>query len=389
MNIPLFINIIFLITIIIPIITVLSYGLLLIYYGTIKKNAIKVNDLEKLPSVTILIPCYNEERVIRNRLENILNYDYPKDKLRVIFIDDSNDETPNIITEYMEKHNYIEMLRLGQRSGYSKAVEEGLNRVTTDLVILNEAGSFPLPETLKKQVSILSDPLIGAVTGKSIIVNTDEHYGNIESLYLKIIDYLRTAESNMDTTIFIKGEATGYKTELVKNIKAVADAGSIDTSMAFLVRKNGYKTVYHPEVVFREYAPADEAGFVKVKKIRAANIMRNIIIYKEMILNPKYGKFGLISLPFYISAFFIIPVLIPVSIIISLFGLLFNPNVYSIILGALGASLIVFYLFARNTLTLLYQLEISILQAIWEIYFKRKDHAKIERVESTRRTTIQ
>jgi cellulose synthase/poly-beta-1,6-N-acetylglucosamine synthase-like glycosyltransferase len=386
MDISEVINIIFFLTLIIPILTVTIYGAIILYYGAQAKKNKKVNDEIEYPDITILIPSYNEEKVMEKRIQNILDYDYPKNKMKVIFIDDSADSTPLIIQKYVDDNPNLELLRLGQRSGYSKAVFSGLSKVETDLVVLNEAGSFPLPGTLKNQIIKFENPEIGAVTGHSVILNTDEKTGKIESLYLDIINFVRSAESEMDTTIFIKGEATAYRTQLVKDIEAVRDTGSIDTSMAFMVRKKGYKTVYGSDVIFEEYAPSDDLGFRKQKMIRAANIMRNLLIYKEMLLNPKYGKFGMISMPFYMIIFYIIPVLLPISILTLLMGVAVNWSLYKYILGTGLALGLILLLVSRNLLKLLMELEISILKAIYQIFVSKKGHDKIERVESTRRT---
>jgi len=379
----LYLNYVFILSAAIPVVTMLTYSAIIFFYGSLTKTKEIKNIETDYPEITILIPSYNEEKVIEKRIQNILNYDYPQEKMRVIFIDDSNDATPDIIKKYVEK--FSELLRMNERMGYSKAVHAGLKLVETDIVVLNEAGSFPLPLTLKNQISKFQNPEIGAVTGHSIILNTDERVGQVESLYLQLLNYLRKAESNMDTTIIIKGEATAYRTSLVKDIDAVEDTGSLDTSMAFTVRKNGQKTIYSPDVIFEEYAPSDETGFRKQKMIRAANIMRNLLMFKYMLLNPKYGKFGLISMPFYIISFFITPILLPFALGSMLLGLLTNYVIYRYLTGLLVAVLLLVFLFKRDLIKLILELEFSLLKAIYQIFFSNKSHDKIERVESTRR----
>ena len=381
----LYLNYVFILSAAIPAVSILTYSAIIFFYGSLTKTQIIQNIETDYPEITILIPSYNEEKVIEKRIQNILNYDYPQDKMRVIFIDDSNDATPDIIKKYVEKNSHLELLRMNERMGYSKAVYAGLKLVETDIVVLNEAGSFPLPLTLKNQISKFQNPEIGAVTGHSKILNTDERVGQVESLYLQLLNYLRKAESNMDTTIIIKGEATAYRTSLVKDIDAVEDTGSLDTSMAFSVRKNGQKTIYSPDVIFEEFAPSDETGFRKQKMIRAANIMRNLLMFKNMLLNPKYGKFGLISMPFYFISFFITPLLLPVALGSMLLGLLTNYVIYRYLTGLFITVLFFVSLFKRDLIKLILELEFSLLKAIYQIFFSKKSHDKIERVESTRR----
>ena len=216
-------------------------------------------------------------------------------------------------------------------------------------------------------------------------MNKDEKIGQIESLYLNIVNFIRKAESNMDSTFYIKGEATAYRRNLVSDIVAVPNTGSIDTSMAFWVRKKGYKVIFDPGVIFEEYAPADDSGYIKQKTIRAANWMRNLMIFKDMILNPKYGKFGLFTLPFNTLVLFIFPLLPLIAFLTFVIGIVFDSAFFLSILYPLIGILILLFIISKNLIPLLVELEISLLKGIYQIFVSRVGHDKIERVESTRR----
>ena len=260
---------------------------------------------KKIQDITIIIPTHNEEKIIQKRIENIFQTQYPLEKMKVIFVDDSTDSTPYVIQKYVEKNNNFSLIKFDERMGYSFSVHAGIQASDTEIIVLYEAGSFPRSDALTRLVNRFEDPEIGAVTGKSELIDTNERIAGIESLYLRVINFIREAESHMDSTFYIKGEATAYRRELVSDLEAIPKAGSIDTSMAFLVRKKGYKCVYDPGVVFHEYAPSDSTGYIKQKTIRAANLQRNILIFKDMLFNRKYGKFGLLTLPFHFLALFI------------------------------------------------------------------------------------
>ena len=378
------VRMIFIFTVLFPTIILLAYGLLLLYYSKKEKYS-KDNELEKYQEISILIPTHNEEKIIEKRIKNIYDTEYPFEKIQVIFIDDSSDSTADIIQQYVDKHSNFQLIRFNQRMGYSVAIQAGIEASDTDIIILNEAGSFPRSDSLIKLAANFENPEIGAVTAKSVLYNTDEKIGEIESIYLRIINFIRKSESNMDSTIYIKGEATGYRRKLVSDIVAVPNTGSIDTSMAFWVRKKGYKTVYDPNVVFDEYAPTDDSGYIKQKTIRAANIMRNLMIFKNMILNPKYGKFGLFTLTFHTLALFIFP-FIPLLFLLSLAtGILIDTTFFLRFLYLIIGALLIIFLFSKNLILLFIELEISLLKSIYQIFVSRVGHDKIERVESTRR----
>ncbi|MHA2236941.1 MAG: glycosyltransferase [Candidatus Hodarchaeales archaeon] len=371
-------------TVLFPSIILVAYSLLLIYYSK-KEKYQKDNKLDKFQEISILIPTHNEETIIEKRIENIFDSKYPFEKMNVIFIDDSSDSTADIIQKYVDKHSNFHLIRFNQRMGYSVAIQAGIEASDTDIIILNEAGSFPRPDSLIELTANFENPEIGAVTAKSVLYNTDEKIGEIESVYLRIINFIRKSESNMDSTIYIKGEATGYRRELVSDIVAVPNTGSIDTSMAFWVRKKGYKTVFDPKVVFDEYAPTDDSGYIKQKTIRAANIMRNLMIFKNMILNPKYGKFGVFTLTFHTLALFIFP-FFPILFLLSFTtGILIDTTFFLRLLSPIIGALLIILLFSKNLILLIIELEISLVKSIYQIFVSRVGHDKIERVESTRR----
>jgi len=338
------------------------------------------------PQISILIPTHNEERIIEKRIENIYNSEYPLDKIKIIFIDDSSDSTTELLQKHVDIQPNFELIRFDERMGYSIAIQAGIKASNTDIIVLNEAGSFPRPDALFNLISNFENQDIGAVTARSEILNTDEKIGQIELLYLKIVNFIRKAESNMDSTFYIKGESTAYRRELVEDITAVENTGSIDTSMAFWVRKKGYKVIYDQNVIFDEYAPNDDSGYIKQKTVRAANWMRNLIIFKDMILNSKYGKFGMFTLPFNTLVLFIFPLLPFVALLSMVIGLIYDTAYFLFYLYSAIGIIIILSLLSRKLIILLIQLEISLLKAIYQIFVSRVGHDKIERVESTRRT---
>ncbi len=376
---------IFFFSLLIPIVTILFYGLVLLYYNKIKNKKILDVGEKKVQNITIIIPTHNEERIIQKRIENIFQTQYPLEKMKVIFVDDSTDSTPDIIQKYIEKKDNFKLIKFDERMGYSYSVHAGIQNSDTEIIVLNEAGSFPRSDALTRLVNRFEDPDIGAVTGKSELIDTNERIAKIESLYLRVINFIREAESQMDSTFYIKGEATAYRREPVSDLEAIPKAGSIDTSMAFQVRKKGYKCVYDSGVVFHEHAPSDSTGYIKQKTVRAANLHRNILIFNEMLFNRKYGKFGLLTLPFHFLALFVFP-LLSVSAFFSLItGLFVDPNFFIPIAIFSFFIFVLLMLVSSKFVLLLLEIEISLLKAMYQIFISKEGHDKIQRVESTRR----
>lgn len=137
-----------------------------------------VKSIQNYPPVTVLVAAYNEERAITATLSGISLQDYPAD-IRVIVINDgSSDETVRSVREFEGKHPNFELIDLGVNGGKAAALNHGLKKCTTDIVISIDADSYILKDGIKHLVGrYLSDPPnTKAVAGEILIRNSRENW---------------------------------------------------------------------------------------------------------------------------------------------------------------------------------------------------------------------
>lgn len=367
------------------------YGTILIYYSRRGKTNSPLYDErdEKQkyePTVTIVLPTYNEASIMPKRIENLLTLDYPAEKLEILFVDDSNDATPTIISDYSKKYPFIRLMRFNQRMGYSPSLIAGCRDAKSEVVVFAEASSFLEPDAIRNLVRDFKNPEIGAVTGKSMLLNEDEEAGKSESTYQRIFDFVRTSESNMDSTIYMRGEAAAVRKDVIGNLDDLGDCpGTADTGIAIYARSKGFRFVFDPRVKFHEYAPSTNTGRVKQKTVRGANLIKVLWHFRKMFFRPKYGKFGMVTLPFDFAMLAFVPVSILAALIsLTLFSI-FDP-IGSIIPWALiGSAFMIAWICSKHILIVFLQSEYSLLKALYEMLFIRKSHDKIDKVASTRR----
>jgi cellulose synthase/poly-beta-1,6-N-acetylglucosamine synthase-like glycosyltransferase len=363
------------------------YGLILVYFGKIRhprKEALNAAaDSEFKPFVSVVTPTHNEETIIAKKLENLLSSNYPMKKLEMIFVDDSNDSTARIIEEYSKKHPNIRLVKFSRRMGYSPCMFAGVKESKGDVLVLSDAGSFHDGDTISNLVRHFSDPTIGAVTGKDVILNVDEGVGNSEALYQRIYNFVRAAETNMDSTFYFKGEASAVRKKLISDL--VDCDATFDTATALFVRKKGYKAIFDAEAKFYEYAPKVRNERVKQKTIRAANWIKILLKFKNMAFNHKYGKFGMFTLPANFGMLIAVPVAILLGICSLVMLTFFDPLFSLFIWGFLGAIALFSVVLSRQLLSTFLDFEISLLKALYEIAFTKKKHDQIDTVLSTRR----
>jgi cellulose synthase/poly-beta-1,6-N-acetylglucosamine synthase-like glycosyltransferase len=259
----------------------------------------------------------------------------------------------------------------------------GCQAAKGDIIVLNDAGSFLDPQAITNIVARFGNDAIGMVTGKDIILNTDEDVGRSETLYQRMYNFLRTSETNMDSTFYVKGEATGVRHLLLDDMNMPVE--TFDTTIGLVARQKGYRVIYDPSVRFYEYAPATHLDRIRQKTIRADNLIKVLWRFRHMLFNRKYGKYGLLIMP----ANFAMLVLVPIMVVSWVIGLgiltVFEPGIAVLIWGFLGIAFLAMLAISKRMVMTFFEFEYSLLRAIYQVVFTKKTHDKIDKVASTRR----
>lgn len=143
---------------------------LTLIYRRQRKNTTDLtpDDNSKTKAVTVQLPVYNEKYVVARLIEAVGKLDYPADKLEVQVLDDSTDETTQIITEKIKSLQSrgldIKLIRRADRQGFKAgALQHALPLSSGELIVIFDADFIPEPDFLKKTLPSFSDPSIGAV----------------------------------------------------------------------------------------------------------------------------------------------------------------------------------------------------------------------------------
>jgi len=133
------------------------------------------HDVTYQPTVSVLIPARNEEKVVRRILQRMVELTYPKEKLEVIVIDDaSSDKTSEIAEEFAKEHEYIRVVHRSLEDGGKgkpAALNHGLKYVKGEIVCCFDADYYPQKDILEKLIACFKDPKVGAVQGRVAVLN--------------------------------------------------------------------------------------------------------------------------------------------------------------------------------------------------------------------------
>jgi poly-beta-1,6-N-acetyl-D-glucosamine synthase len=301
---------------------------------------------QNLPIVSLIVPVYNEAKIIQRKIENLQKIDYPSDKFEVVFVDGgSRDGTVEKIENSSKTISYSQrVIQQGSRKGFNSAVVEGFLQTTGEIIFITGAETEYAPDAVRLIVDYFANPKVGAVNGTMKINNVGAGSSTqIEASYRSFYDFIREAESKIDSPFDIKGEIAATRRSICQHIvskEGILRKGCIDACFSFQAAEEGYRTVYEPRAVYSEPAPETMRDSFKQQIRRGATLIENMLSYKNMILRRKYGKFGLVIMP----AHFLMLIVLPFFFFISVAGILlltaFAPLNYlligAIILGLLG-----------------------------------------------------
>ena len=298
------------------IITAIPIAVYLIYIlAAITSKPTPPQPLQQLPNISIVIPAYNEESVIEDRINNLAEV-YPKDKMELIISNDgSSDDTENIARNALTNNSLTGKVLTHSRSGVNKAINRGINETTSEIVVITGADGLFDKDTIPHLVSVLlSSDDIGAVSGDLIpVAKGDTTFSRSESAYRSIYGRICTWESNVHSTYCFNGPVVAFKKAASSTLNT--RRGADDASMALSVIRKGYKCKYVPTAKFYEYVP-DKFYEQRRQKIRRATRLLEATFFNRDVLSLKNGKFGTFIFPLRILMFFVVPTAFLLSILL-------------------------------------------------------------------------
>jgi cellulose synthase/poly-beta-1,6-N-acetylglucosamine synthase-like glycosyltransferase len=302
-----------------------TLGLFLLYKGSPIPLFRKMSQI--VPTVSLVIPTYNEASVIRQKLENVLQLDYPREKFEVVVVDSaSNDETGNIVKKFAGEHRReINLVLIEQpvRRGKSEAINEALRNITSEIIVLTDADvTFP-PRSVLKLVENFAGSEVGAVSGVEVPVGGKSFLTGIEADYRRIYTAIRMAEADTDSPFMCESELSAYRRELLEPLRpgVVCD----DVELTVTVRSKGFKALYAPDVSFLETEASKLRPKLQHKLRRGMNNQHALFQNSKVLFSRNLGKYGTIVFPFEFFVHIVSPVLLTVSLVFFLGLVIFSP----------------------------------------------------------------
>ena len=275
--------------------------LLLSFFENSKKiKEEESQSLEKYPTVTIAVPCWNEEKTLALTLDSLLALDYPKDKLSIIVVDDgSGDNTFSIAKEYQQLYPKNIYAVTKPNGGKHTAVNMALALSTSDLFGCLDADSFVDSKALRiiasyfehHKTTMAVTPCIHIRSPKTVIQR-------LQAIEYLMGVFLRKSFGQLDAIQVTPGPFSIFKREVFTTIGNYRKAHNTeDYEITLRMHKAHLKIMSSHKALVYTVGPATVKGyfFQRLRWIRG--FLENSLDYKELFFKKEYGHFGMFTLP--------------------------------------------------------------------------------------------
>lgn len=308
------------------------------------------HNLPKEPLVTIQLPIYNERYVISRLIDAVCNFDYPRDKMEIQILDDSTDDTVDIVAgkvlEYKRKGFDIRQITRTKRQGFKAgALRDAMQETKGEFIAIFDADFIPESDFLTRTINYFSNPAIGVVQTRWEHINRD----------YSLLTRLQALQLNVHFTIEQQGRKAANQmlqfngTAGIWRKKAIKDAGgwnddtlTEDLDLSIRAQLKGWKIQYLENVGSPAELPAEMNGF-KSQQFRwmkggaeTAKKMLPAIWHSSLPIGKKlHTTFHLLSSTLFVFVFML--GILSVPLLSAMKGLNLSTNIFSIfIIGTLS-----------------------------------------------------
>ncbi len=303
--------------------TYIGYGILLYILvrikETVKKKTIR-SFPASLPDVTLFITAYNEEDIVRQKMENCRNLSYPADKLRIVWVTDGSDDHTN---ERLAAYEDVSIFFTPERKGKTAALNRGMQYVSTPYVVFTDANTMLNTEAIKEIVRCFSNPKVGCVAGEKR-VDTQSAQGATagEGFYWKYESALKDLDDRLYSAVGAAGELFAIQTRLFEQMPS--DTLLDDFILSLRIAAKGYKIAYCKEAYATETASLNMKEEEKRKIRIAAGGLQSVWRLKGLFNIFRYGMLSFQYISHRVLRWTLTPLmlflLLPVNLILALSG---------------------------------------------------------------------
>ncbi len=259
---------------------------------------------KSFPTISFLVPAYNEEDSIRNTVEALLKTEYPKSKKEIIIINDgSKDRTKEIAQELEKKHPEVKLLDK-KNSGKADSLNQAIKIAKGELIAVTDADSYPKPDSLQKMIGYFEDKQVGAVTSRVLVKNPANWLSRFQIMDYSIIAWTRKLLDFVDSVYVTNGPLSIYRKSIV------LEAGGFDPSnltedieITWNILSRGYKTKMSYSAIVYTTVPKKLKVWISQRVRWNLGGLQTLYKYREFVFQNPGNLFGYFVIPYVALSF--------------------------------------------------------------------------------------
>ena len=319
------------------------------------------------PTITIQLPIYNEKYVATRLVDAVCAQDYSKEKMKIMVLDDSDDETVNMmhktVLKYQSQGFDISHVRRGTRAGYKAgALKHAMKSTTSDFVAIFDADFIPPKWYLKRAIPHFTNSKIGLVQCRWGHVN--ENYSALTQAQALNLDFHflveQKAKSNSHLFMNFNGTAGIWRKECIEDAGGWHTATLVeDLDLSYRAQMKGWKCLFLPDIVVDAELPVQMNG-AKRQQFRwakgsiqcAIKLLGDILLKRKIAFDAKLQAFIQLTrhivFPLMLIQFITLPILLASEINLYIVSFLPAVTLATYLAMGPGAYLLVIHKMYKN-----------------------------------------
>ncbi|MCL4527938.1 MAG: glycosyltransferase [Chloroflexi bacterium] len=249
------------------------------------------------PKLSIIVPAYNEVKVIERTIHALLKTTYPVSE--IIVVDDGSTDNTFERVNKLFGHNPKVIVYRKQNAGKAEALNFGIERAQSEIVMAMDADTIIHPQAAGKLIRHFADSRVGAVAGNAKVGNRINLLTNWQALeYITSQNLDRRAFALLNSITVVPGAIGMWRRDLVLKLGDFNnDTLAEDADMTLRILRRGYKVEYDEKAFGYTEAPDTVRGFLKQRFRWTFGTLQAAWKHRDTLLRPKYGALGMLALP--------------------------------------------------------------------------------------------
>jgi len=250
-----------------------------------------------LPTVAIVVPCFNEAKTLGATVQSLLALDYPPEKLEIIIVDDGSTDNTLAVAQTFENDGRVRIMHK-ENGGKHTAMNLALNNTHAEFIGCLDADSTVTPGALRKIVAVFEHSKVAAVTPGIFIKKPETLLQHMQEAEYRLGIFVRFTLASLGSAYITPGPFSILRTAVVRETGGWRHGHSTeDLEMALRIQNTGYMIGNAPGAIVHTGTPRTIPTLFRQRVRWSYGFLRNGADYKHMFANRRYGNLGLIILP--------------------------------------------------------------------------------------------